>query len=130
MRDNISDSGVSPVIGVVLMVAITVIMAAIIGNYGLSFTEMLSPSAQAGVTYDQTPNESNPDNWDVTFTYTTEVNADSVRIEKSGSFTKTPVLNNSGSSATFYNQPPGESIQVIGVKDGDRTVLYTVEVGD
>ncbi|WP_158056549.1 type IV pilin [Halorussus halophilus] len=44
------DRGVSPVIGVILMVAITVILAAIIGTFVLGLGKNVQTNASAGVT--------------------------------------------------------------------------------
>lgn len=52
---NIDNRGVSPVIGVILMVAITVILAAVIGAFVLGFAGNLSdtpPTAQFSYDYD------------------------------------------------------------------------------
>ena len=45
------DRAVSPVIGVILMVAITVILAAVIGTFVLNLGDSVSQNATAGVTY-------------------------------------------------------------------------------
>ncbi|MFC4357234.1 type IV pilin N-terminal domain-containing protein [Halobium salinum] len=48
------DRAVSPVIGVILMVAITVILAAVIGTFVLGLGEQVGPSApQASFSFDQ-----------------------------------------------------------------------------
>ena len=44
------DKAVSPVIGVILMVAITVILAAVIGTFVLGLGESVNQNANAGVT--------------------------------------------------------------------------------
>ncbi|WP_238392211.1 type IV pilin [Halorussus amylolyticus] len=44
------DDAVSPVIGVILMVAITVILAAVIGTFVLGLGESVNQNASAGVT--------------------------------------------------------------------------------
>ncbi|MDB9251860.1 type IV pilin N-terminal domain-containing protein [Halorubrum ezzemoulense] len=49
---NEDDRGVSPVIGVILMVAITVILAAVIGTFVLGLGDQIGGSATAGVTVD------------------------------------------------------------------------------
>ena len=46
------DKAVSPVIGVILMVAITVILAAVIGTFVLGLGESVNQNANAGVTVD------------------------------------------------------------------------------
>jgi len=49
---EMEDRGVSPVIGVILMVAITVILAAVIASAVLGFGDNVQTNAQAGVTTD------------------------------------------------------------------------------
>ncbi len=44
---------VSPVIGVILMVAITVILAAVIGTFVMGLGNNVDQNAQAGVSFDQ-----------------------------------------------------------------------------
>jgi len=53
------DRGVSPVIGVILMVAITVILAAVIGTFVLGLGDSLeqAPQAQLDAEYDSTNDE-------------------------------------------------------------------------
>ncbi len=46
------DDAVSPVIGVILMVAITVILAAVIGTFVLGLGDEVGETPQAGVTFD------------------------------------------------------------------------------
>jgi flagellin-like protein len=52
LQSDESDRAVSPVIGVILMVAITVILAAVIGTFVLGLGDTVENNAQAGVTYD------------------------------------------------------------------------------
>ncbi|MFB6079132.1 MAG: type IV pilin [Halarchaeum sp.] len=62
MTQNLSsddDRGVSPVIGVILMVAITVILAAVIGTFVLNLGGSVSQNAQAGVTVDSSGSAAN-----------------------------------------------------------------------
>jgi len=56
---DMDERGVSPVIGVILMVAITVILAAVIASFVLGFGGSVNSNATAGV-------EVNDDNYDVT----------------------------------------------------------------
>ncbi len=68
------DTAVSPVIGVILMVAITVILAAVIGTFVLGLGDDVSETAQAGVTFDY-----DGDN-NVTMTVIDSGNVDALRI--------------------------------------------------
>ncbi len=63
---DMDERGVSPVIGVILMVAITVILAAVIASFVLGFGDSVSGNAQAGVTV--ADNESDSTLKDVTLT--------------------------------------------------------------
>jgi len=56
-RENETDA-VSPVIGVILMVAITVILAAVIGTFVLGLGENVDGTTTAGVSIDQVPGQS------------------------------------------------------------------------
>mgnify|MGYP006276770415 CR=1 FL=1 len=51
-QSNAEDRAVSPVIGVILMVAITVILAAVIGTFVLGLGESVQQNPTAGVTVD------------------------------------------------------------------------------
>ncbi|MDZ7687346.1 MAG: type IV pilin N-terminal domain-containing protein [Halobacteriales archaeon] len=68
------NSAVSPVIGVILMVAITVILAAVIGTFVLGLGDNVQDTPSAGVTVDQESNES------ITFTVVSTGNLDGARI--------------------------------------------------
>jgi len=61
------DDAVSPVIGVILMVAITVILAAVIGTFVLGLGDQVSnTSPQASFTFDYTNNSGDIDELEVT----------------------------------------------------------------
>ena len=68
------DDAVSPVIGVILMVAITVILAAVIGTFVLGLGDQVSENPTAGVSVDQQANES------LTITVVTVGNLDGARL--------------------------------------------------
>src|SRR6056297_2318869 len=58
-QSNADDRAVSPVIGVILMVAITVILAAVIGTFVLGLGDQLGDTApQASFTIEQVDNSS------------------------------------------------------------------------
>jgi len=60
------DDAVSPVIGVILMVAITVILAAVIATFVLGLGEQVSqttPNANFGVDYEQNASDVGPDSF-------------------------------------------------------------------
>ena len=74
------EDAVSPVIGVILMVAITVILAAVIGTFVLGLGSNVQENVQAGVNVDYSPSDAA-----VTATYVSEQNADIVNVTFSNS---------------------------------------------
>ncbi len=72
------DRGVSPVIGVILMVAITVILAAVIASFVLGFGDDVTQNVQAGADISQ-----NDDNTG-TVTWISEGSADELTVSAEG----------------------------------------------
>ena len=71
------DRAVSPVIGVILMVAITVILAAVIASFVLGFGNSMSGNANAGV-------DIAAEDGEATVTWISEGNADHVNVTING----------------------------------------------
>jgi flagellin-like protein len=89
---NEDDRGVSPVIGVILMVAITVILAAVIGTFVLGLGDQIGGSATAGVTID------GDNTTEVTVTLTNTGTAERVDIVDSSNGSVVGNLSNTGTS--------------------------------
>ena len=107
---------VSPVIGVVLMVAITIILAAVIGAFVLGFgadTEG-APSASFTSDQDEDPFEVDSDPAEVTFTHNGGDNIDADNVEVR--------LPDSGDALDDANDP------VTGLDDGELSAGDTVVV--
>jgi len=85
------DSAVSPVIGVILMVAITVILAAVIGTFVLGLGENVEQNARAGINADVDATDQN-----VTMSVTTLDNSDYVLVR-------------GGDGLSIYNSPGNAS---------------------
>ena len=133
-----SDSAVSPVIGVILMVAITVILAAVIGSFVLNLGGNLEANPQAGVTFD-TDSAAN----EITVQVVSMDNADSLDVTRSGVDTYSATLNAVGDSVTVgdttqqtletysdsnvddVDLSSGETITVIGTLDGKEAVIQS-----
>ena len=154
------DRGVSPVVGVILMVAVTVILAAVIGSFVLDLGGSVSQSAQAGVsvdteatgqidTTDDGTDEANTTEYSVDVQWSSPGNADSLIIQATDTDnTQTPTdpttadsglndydptvgttpLNNVGEISTVTQLTEGDKVSVIGVLDGNETVVRTVTV--
>lgn len=111
------DRGVSPVIGVILMVAITVILAAVIGTFVLGLGDSIGQSTTAGISVDQNAT-------DVTVTLASAGTAERVEIRQGGS----PQGNLSSVGETVVVPVSGGDIQVIGFgSDGSETLIRTIE---
>lgn len=59
-QENSSHLGVSSIIGVILMIALTILLATVVGTYAFNLADdVLSQPAQAGVSFDQEYNQFN-----------------------------------------------------------------------
>ncbi|OLZ41422.1 type IV pilin [Natrinema saccharevitans] len=119
------ERAVSPVIGVILMVAITVILAAVIAAFVLDLGQGQNANAQAGISFDE-----NSSNESVTITINSVSRADDLQVECSGKVqggTDGSGFQGAGDSATVsYSSGEdcnGEPIQVIGEVDGSTNVV-------
>ena len=106
------DRGVSPVIGVILMVAITVILAAVIGAFVLGLGDQASNTApQASFNFDF--GESEPGNVTVTHTGGDNIEQGTLTLtdgENTTSFEGDPIA--TGDSAEIIYEP-GSTVRVI-----------------
>jgi flagellin-like protein len=104
------DKGVSPVIGVILMVAITVILAAVIGTFVLNLGGSVQENVQAGASID-----CDASNHEIDFTWTSNQNADYLVASVGNNTTQAdgggdPVVFETSSDAVMNSV--GESITV------------------
>jgi len=115
------DRAVSPVIGVILMVAITVILAAVIGAFVLNLGSSVSetaPQAQFSISYDDT---------DATITHEggDNVNQDSVLVTVNGNEPTTVTYSSdslrAGGTITFEAGPDDDIRLIWENNSGDRS---------
>jgi flagellin-like protein len=131
------DSAVSPVIGVILMVAITVILAAVIGTFVLGLGQNVQENAQAGLTFDSNSAESN-----ITVSVTDPGNVDALYLQLSNGSTLGPNAPSSPGGDGFYgsggiNASAGDrvtidssnidAVTVLGQVSGENTTIRTYE---
>jgi flagellin-like protein len=137
---NSLDDAVSPVVGVILMVAVTVILAAVIGSFVLDLGNNVQANAQAGVTFNQDSSDGT-----ATVQVVSMENADDLKVTVDdsnvtvGSFDNDPAqvgdtlivgtdddtsgsTNADGDVTDLQNR---DEVTVIGVIDGKETVLQT-----
>lgn len=117
---NMDDRGVSPVIGVILMVAITVILAAVIGTFVLGLGDSIGGSATAGVTVDGDNTSS------VSVTLTNLGTADNVNIVNSD--TGSPLTSGDVSGANLPLNSTGATVTVSST--GNYTVVASSADGE
>lgn len=139
MKDTISkvfaqrdDRAVSPVIGVILMVAITVILAAVIGTMVLGMTDNVGQNVQAGASVQVNSNDQ------IVVTWTSNQNAGELSVAAENVSDGTAVtwdastISSIGGTATSDNAVSGETYQVTvtaSAQSGDaQTVIITKEV--
>lgn len=120
---NTDERAVSPVIGVILMVAITVILAAVIGTFVLGLGGNIGDSVTAGVTVEDEGTS------EVTVTLANKGTADEVRISNqdgSGNVTLSTV----GNSTTVGSEGGGGdagNYSVVAVSGDEESLIRTFE---
>jgi flagellin-like protein len=123
------ERGVSPVIGVILMVAITVILAAVIASFVLGFGDSVSENVQAGADIQV------KDDGNASVTWISEGNAEQLNISVSGNssnvnFSNTNVLNDVGET-TELSTGGGSSdtltVTVTAIGSGGAKTVVTQE---
>jgi len=134
---NADDRAVSPVIGVILMVAITVILAAVIGTFVLGLGDQIGGSATAGVTVD------GDNTTEVTVTLTNTGTAENVKIvytngtsvpDSSAGVTSGDLpINSTGASVTLEDSGGlgGQQFNIVAVgSNGEESVLRSFQVAN
>jgi len=117
------DRAASPVIGVILVVAITIVLAAVVGGYVADLGNSLSEEAQAAATVDFSAGSGDGE---VRITYVTRGNSEKIEVQ----FSLDPASGNSVSAPDgTVVDAPGESVRLTedaGNTDEDLTVEVTV----
>jgi flagellin-like protein len=119
-RGTDEDRAVSPVIGVILMVAITVILAAVIGTFVLNLGDNVEANPQAGVSFSEEAGN------DVRITITSKQRADSVSYDVTGGGASGTVGSDVGDTVPV-SVPAGERVIVTATYDGNEAVIREYE---
>lgn len=115
---NTTEEGVSPVVGVVLLVAVTVVLSAIVLVTVGAFAGQ-SDNARAGVNVDYESESV------ISVQLNSMQHADKVLVESA--LGSTYELNNVGDSVQLLNLENEGQMTVIGVLNGEKTVLQTIK---
>ncbi|MFC7154376.1 type IV pilin N-terminal domain-containing protein [Halomarina halobia] len=112
---NADERAVSPVIGVILMVAITVILAAVIGTFVLGLGDNIQTNVQAGasVNFDSANDE-------ISITFNSR-QSDSATLDYTVTEVSSGTTVDSGSLTSI-----GQSTTVTGLTDGERYKVVVV----
>lgn len=111
------DRGVSPVIGVILMVAITVILAAVIASFVLGFGSSVSRNVNAGATIDS---DAAPYDGSASVTYVSSGNSNKLNIS---------VKYNNSQSATTELKQVGNAVSITEENASATSTNMTVTFG-
>ncbi|WP_336363014.1 type IV pilin N-terminal domain-containing protein [Halalkalicoccus salilacus] len=138
------DRGVSPVIGVILMVAITVILAAVIGAFVLGLGDDIQTNVQAGASVDYDADATASDD-QITITFTSNQNADYLSVSINGAAPSTDAdgnsvtwdgsgaLTNTGDSVTLAagtGERPHQIVVTAHTSEGSSTVILQKTLGN
>lgn len=132
------DRGFSPVIGLILLVAIVVILTAVVGSFVMDLTGKLERNADASVDFDEEPYSSST-NGSLEIQLIAIHNGEYLRVEAPDS-TKLGELHSAGDSIIItisdsedYGSgvvKAGDEIRVVGVLDDTKSVIQTHETKD
>ena len=112
--------GVSPVIGVILMVAITVIIAAVVANFVLNLGSNLEQDADATVTFDQEIDNFGMEEYVVTVTVSRMDNADYLVVTTQGTAGDDPTATHSGPGPGDVDSAPDNAGDSQSITDGNN----------
>ena len=112
-----NDKGVSPVIGVILMVAVTVVLAAVIGVTVLDLGGEVNETPSAAVNYDGGN----------TITVISMQNADSVNVTDASSGSEVGSATEAGQTIDVSSVSDGTQLTVTATVDGETTVIQTFD---
>jgi flagellin-like protein len=143
LRQTSKEGGVSPVVGVILMVAVTVILAAVVGSFVLDLGSNVQANPQAGVTFSES-GDADAGDAEVTVQVIAMENADSVNVSYSQETGYEATLTSIGQSVTIGDNDVDTSasetanidgladdatITIVGSLDGKQSVIQTYTVG-
>jgi flagellin-like protein len=113
------NSGVSPVVGVILMVAVTVILAAVIGTFVLDLGTNTNENVNAGVSMDET-------NEGVEIQWIDRGNADQIEVLINGSKVSGSELTSVGNSVTITAEA-NKTVSVRASSEDTQTIIQSIQ---
>lgn len=125
---NNNDDGVSPIVGVILMIALAVLLAALISQFSLELSEILQQPVTAGINI-QESYDAGADEYDVMIIWSSGGTVDSLyAIQPDGS--RTPSITEIGQDIQINDVEEGDDIRIIGtLESGETGVIQEYTVG-
>jgi flagellin-like protein len=119
---NSLESGVSPVVGVILMVAVTVILAAVIGSFVTGLSDNLEANPSAGVTFDEDASNGQVDVQIVSIEDADDLTVSATNATVSSDLPDDP---SAGDTANVSSLNAGDQITVTASLEGKTNVIQT-----
>jgi len=122
------NKGVSPIVGVILMVVLAILLAALISQFSLELEDILEPPVTAGVNIQESYNVQD-DSFEVKIVWSSGGTVDTIHaIEPDGS--RTASMTEVGDDIRVDSVSEGDQIRIIGTVDsGEQGVLQEYTVG-
>jgi len=127
LKNNKREKAVSPIVGVILMIVFTIILAGVVTQFGLELGDILEQPVTAGVSIQESYNVQDG-TYDVRLVWSSSGTVDTIYAnEPDGS--QTPSISEVGESIVVEDVEPGERITIIGSRSSGETGIiqeYTV----
>lgn len=123
-----SNKGVSPIVGVILMVVLAILLAGVISRFSLELSGILEQPITAGVNIQESYNVQD-DTYDVRIVWSSDGTVDTIHaIEPDDS--RTPSMNEVGESIMINDVEEDERISIIGSRgNGNKGIIQEYNVG-
>ncbi len=122
------NKGVSPIVGVILMVVLAILLAGVISQFGQELSGILTQPITAGINIQESYNVQD-DTYDVTIVWSSSGTVEEIyAIEPDGS--RTPAMQEVGDDIQIENVEGDESIRIMGtLSSGEQGVIQEYTAG-
>jgi len=122
------NKGVSPIVGVILMVVLAILLAGVISQFGQELSGILTQPITAGINIQESYNVQD-DTYDVTIVWSSSGTVEEIyAIEPDGS--RTPAMQEVGDDIQIENVEGDESIRIMGtLSTGEQGVIQEYTAG-
>jgi len=129
LRKTDNQLGVSPIVGVILMVVLAILLAGLISQFSLELSNILTQPITAGVNI-QESYDVNSDTYDVRIVWSSDGTVGSIYAMKPDG-TQSPTMTKVGENILIKNLEQGDRINIMGSRsNGDIGVIQGYTVGN